>query len=187
MSTTISARLVGCGRRLSSGHGQPCLTKPFGEREGSRHGEERAFAPCGGNRLSRTPSSHSAHGPKIDSPTVGAGPCSSPLSWLLHCPTPKGERFSEQDILDGPTLIRGLRITLDFSEGDLLGKARQRATTFDRIAAALGLRSRQAAEQRYVKLYAGWDSPRATAAAHGATSEDSERSPLQRQAGRGGP
>lgn len=100
---------------------------------------------------------------------------------------PKGERFSEQDILDGPTLIRGLRITLDFSEGDLLGKARQRGTTFDRIAAALGLRSRQAAEQRYVKLYAGWDSPRATAAAHGATSEDSERSPLQRQAGRGGP
>jgi hypothetical protein len=71
---------------------------------------------------------------------------------------PKDARFSRQDIIDALTLVRGLRILLDDSEGDLLGRARRHGVTFGKIAAALGLRSRQAAEQRYLKLYSGEDS-----------------------------
>ncbi|MEV4579174.1 hypothetical protein AB0K16_38585 [Nonomuraea jabiensis] len=68
---------------------------------------------------------------------------------------PYGTRVSEKDILNALTMVAGLRIMLDFTEGDLLKKARKRGISFARIATALGLRSRQAAEQRCIKLQVG--------------------------------
>lgn len=52
-------------------------------------------------------------------------------------------------------MIRGIRVMLDVSEGELLAKARRRGISFQRLATALGLKSRQAAEQRLIKLELG--------------------------------
>jgi hypothetical protein len=58
-----------------------------------------------------------------------------------------------------PTVVRaalaelaGLRRALDAAEGDLIDAARRQGTGWGEIAAALGLRSRQAAEQRRLRL-----------------------------------
>lgn len=75
------------------------------------------------------------------------------IDYLAHfCPR---FRSSDQDILDALTLIEGNRKLLDMAEGDLLKKARGRGISYSRISSALGLKSRQAAEQRFLKLQVG--------------------------------
>ncbi len=64
-------------------------------------------------------------------------------------------RASRQDLLDAIALICGVRQMLDEREGTLLAEARRRGITFQELASALGLRSRQAAEQRVLKLAMG--------------------------------
>jgi hypothetical protein len=51
-------------------------------------------------------------------------------------------------------LVGRLRADLDRIERDLVGSARERGATWREVAAALGLRSRQAAEQRWLRLRA---------------------------------
>ncbi|WP_147432726.1 hypothetical protein [Catellatospora citrea] len=48
--------------------------------------------------------------------------------------------------------LRDLRAAIDHAERDLLAAARRRGVSWGRVAAALGLRSRQAAEQRAARL-----------------------------------
>lgn len=64
-------------------------------------------------------------------------------------------RWSYQDILDTLVLIRGIRVLLDVCEGDVLARGKRRGISFQRLATALGLKSRQAAEQRLIKLELG--------------------------------
>jgi hypothetical protein len=54
-------------------------------------------------------------------------------------------------------MIRGLHNLLERKEGLLLQRARDRGISFQEIADALGVSSRQAAEQRLLKLQAGRD------------------------------
>ncbi|WP_155375457.1 hypothetical protein [Catellatospora vulcania] len=50
--------------------------------------------------------------------------------------------------------LRDLRAAIDHAERDLLAAARRRGVSWARVAAALGLRTRQAAEQRATRLAA---------------------------------
>ncbi|MFK4043302.1 hypothetical protein ACI2LC_46545 [Nonomuraea wenchangensis] len=68
---------------------------------------------------------------------------------------PNRSNFKENELLDALTLVAGARIVLDFCETALLEKNRRRGISFARIATSLGLRSRQAAEQRLLKLGSG--------------------------------
>jgi len=64
----------------------------------------------------------------------------------------KSSRLSQQDILDVLSLIRGMRLLLDSYEGRIGPLARRKGISYQRIAAALGLRTRQAAEQRVLRM-----------------------------------
>src|SRR5262249_54781893 len=61
---------------------------------------------------------------------------------------------STEDTLVALALVPGLRTHLDTVERALIEKAREGGASWARIAAALGLASRQAAEQRYLRLRA---------------------------------
>jgi hypothetical protein len=74
-------------------------------------------------------------------------------TYIAH--PPKNVRFAQRDILGALTLVVGIRKNLEFLEDDLLIKARKHRISFARIASALGLRSRQAAEQRMLRLQTG--------------------------------
>lgn len=69
--------------------------------------------------------------------------------------SPKGMRRTDQDILDGLTLASEIKILTESSESALLKEARRRGISFQHIARAMGLASRQAAEQRYVRIVHG--------------------------------
>ncbi|MDG4797518.1 hypothetical protein [Micromonospora sp. WMMD1082] len=70
-----------------------------------------------------------------------------------------------RDALDRLTAIPAARARLDDSELDLIDRARQAGATWTQVADALGLGSRQAAEQRRQRL----------AAARGARRTDADR------------
>jgi hypothetical protein len=59
-----------------------------------------------------------------------------------------------RDPLEGLSLIEGLRREADEAERELIEKARASGIGWGAIAKALGLRSRQAAEQRWLRLCA---------------------------------
>ncbi|WP_144440893.1 hypothetical protein [Streptomyces roseifaciens] len=73
---------------------------------------------------------------------------------LLASP-PKGMRRTRQDILDGLTLVSEAKVLIEFIEEGLLRNSRKRGITFREIADAMGMRSRQAAEQRFLRLAGG--------------------------------
>jgi hypothetical protein len=64
-------------------------------------------------------------------------------------------QLSQQDILDALAMVSGIRALLDADEGTLLVLARKREISHARVAEALGLKSRQAAEQRLIKRERG--------------------------------
>lgn len=68
---------------------------------------------------------------------------------------PKGMRRTRQDILDGLSLISEMKVLLEFNEEDFLVEARRRGITYREIASAMGLGTRQAAEQRHLRLAGG--------------------------------
>lgn len=55
-------------------------------------------------------------------------------------------------VVDALSDLRELRAAIDHAERDLLAAARRRGVSWARVASALGLRSRQAAEQRAARL-----------------------------------
>src|SRR5438445_2814021 len=59
---------------------------------------------------------------------------------------------SRPDVNTSLTLVGGLRRDLDRIEHRLIGLARDAGAGWQQIADSLGLRSRQAAEQRYLRL-----------------------------------
>ncbi|MGW4467718.1 hypothetical protein [Micromonospora sp. NPDC004704] len=59
---------------------------------------------------------------------------------------------SPEQVLEALALLDGVRGDLDRIERELIESARDRRTSWARIAAALGLASRQAAEQRWLRL-----------------------------------
>jgi hypothetical protein len=61
---------------------------------------------------------------------------------------------SDSDILDALAALRVFRRELDAAERGLIERARESAVPWPRIASALGLASRQAAEQRLLRLSA---------------------------------
>ncbi|WP_329103603.1 hypothetical protein OG792_27300 [Micromonospora sp. NBC_01699] len=61
---------------------------------------------------------------------------------------------SPEQVLAALALLDGVRADLDRIERVLIGSAREQRTSWARIAAALGLASRQAAEQRWLRLRA---------------------------------
>ncbi|MBT1184350.1 hypothetical protein HET69_10040 [Streptomyces sp. CJ_13] len=67
----------------------------------------------------------------------------------------RGTRRSRQDILDGLTLIVEMKVLMESSEERLLREARRRGITFAEIAEAMAMRSRQAAEQRFMRIAGG--------------------------------
>ncbi|WP_030389460.1 hypothetical protein [Streptomyces sp. NRRL S-241] len=67
----------------------------------------------------------------------------------------RGTRRSRQDILDGLTLVTELKVLAELSEERLLREARRRGITFREISEAMAMRSRQAAEQRFLRLVGG--------------------------------
>ncbi|MCX4802510.1 hypothetical protein OG594_12725 [Streptomyces sp. NBC_01214] len=67
----------------------------------------------------------------------------------------RGVRRSRQDILDGLTLVTELKVLAEASEERLLREARRRGITFREIADAMAMRSRQSAEQRFIRLVGG--------------------------------
>lgn len=67
----------------------------------------------------------------------------------------RGTRRSRQDILDGLTLVTEMKVLTEASEERLLREARRRGITFQEIAEAMAMRSRQAAEQRFIRLVGG--------------------------------
>ncbi|MFI6003050.1 hypothetical protein ACIA98_21995 [Streptomyces sp. NPDC051366] len=64
---------------------------------------------------------------------------------------------TETELLAALVVIRELREKLQTDEARLLGAARRKKITWARIAAALGLKSRQAAERRHLQLRADLD------------------------------
>jgi hypothetical protein len=93
------------------------------------------------------------HGADRDDSEYAGGRLLNPafLLDLIDVPPPR-RRFSEQDLLDALVVIRAMRVFLDHVEGSVLDRARKRGTTFSKLAAAMGLKSRQAAEQRCLKI-----------------------------------
>lgn len=67
----------------------------------------------------------------------------------------RGTRRSRQDILDGLTLVTEMKVLTEAAEERLLREARRRGITFQEIAEAMAMRSRQAAEQRFIRLVGG--------------------------------
>ncbi|GAA1373902.1 hypothetical protein [Catellatospora chokoriensis] len=61
-------------------------------------------------------------------------------------------RGDAQEIVGALAELRDLRAAIDDAERDLLAAARRKGVSWGRVAAALGLRSRQAAEQRAARL-----------------------------------
>ena len=59
---------------------------------------------------------------------------------------------SPEQVLAALALLDGVRADLDRIERALIGSAREQRTSWARIAAALGLTTRQAAEQRWLRL-----------------------------------
>lgn len=57
-----------------------------------------------------------------------------------------------EDPLAALTRLAGLRGALDRAERDLIAAARHRGASWSQVSEALGLRSRQAAEQRWLRL-----------------------------------
>ncbi|MEU8439885.1 hypothetical protein AB0F05_05355 [Streptomyces microflavus] len=68
---------------------------------------------------------------------------------------PSGMRRTRQDLLDGLTLVSELKVLLESSEERLLREARRRSIPFKAIAEAMAMRSRQAAEQRFLRIVGG--------------------------------
>jgi hypothetical protein len=66
-----------------------------------------------------------------------------------------GEGVTPQDVQDALRLLPGLREELDCAERRLIEAARDRGASWAALAAPLGVRSRQAAEQRYRRLAGG--------------------------------
>ncbi|MFF3860220.1 hypothetical protein [Streptomyces sp. NPDC002209] len=64
---------------------------------------------------------------------------------------------TETELLAALVVIRELREKLQTDEARLLGAARRKKITWARIASALGLKSRQAAERRHLQLRADLD------------------------------
>jgi hypothetical protein len=73
---------------------------------------------------------------------------------LLVTP-PKGMRRTRKDILDGLTLVSEAKVLIELIEENLLRESRKREITFQEIATSMSLRSRQAAEQRFLRLVGG--------------------------------
>lgn len=61
---------------------------------------------------------------------------------------------SAPEVLAALTLVTGLRADLEQTERELIALARDRGTSWRAVATALGLSSRQAAEQRWLRLQA---------------------------------
>jgi len=67
------------------------------------------------------------------------------------------EEATPEDVRHALALLPGLRDGLDASERRLIEAARERGASWAQLAAPLGVRSRQAAEQRYRRLVGGHD------------------------------
>ncbi|MFE9387036.1 hypothetical protein ACFYMO_28000 [Streptomyces sp. NPDC007025] len=67
----------------------------------------------------------------------------------------RGTRRTRQDLLDGLTLVSELKVLVEHSEERLLRESRRRGITFREIADAMALQSRQAAEQRFLRIAGG--------------------------------
>ncbi|MFE6843694.1 hypothetical protein [Streptomyces sp. NPDC057686] len=67
------------------------------------------------------------------------------------------DEVTETELLAALVVIRELREKLQTDEARLLGAARRKKITWARIASALGLKSRQAAERRHLQLRADLD------------------------------
>jgi hypothetical protein len=67
----------------------------------------------------------------------------------------RGTRRTDQDVLDALTLVAEMQVLLEASEERLLREARRRGITFREIADAMAMRSRQSAEQRFIRLAGG--------------------------------
>ncbi|MEU8079548.1 hypothetical protein AB0B31_29395 [Catellatospora citrea] len=70
----------------------------------------------------------------------------------LHRRVLAAGRGDADEIVGALADLRHLRAAIDHAERDLLAAARRRGVSWGRLAAALGLRSRQAAEQRAARL-----------------------------------
>ncbi|MFP1624187.1 hypothetical protein ACLB9X_03000 [Streptomyces sp. 5K101] len=66
-----------------------------------------------------------------------------------------GIRRTRQDLLDGLTMVSELKVLVESSEERLLREARRRGIPFREIADAMAMSSRQAAEQRFIRLVGG--------------------------------
>ncbi|GAB4059012.1 hypothetical protein [Catellatospora paridis] len=110
----------------------------------------------------------------LDSHRSGSASAAGGLDRLRHgTPAPSGEphrhhvgtvgldqhrrvlaavRGDAEEIVGALADLRSLRAAIDDAERDLLAAARRRGVSWNRVAAALGLRSRQAAEQRAARL-----------------------------------
>ncbi|MER6655067.1 hypothetical protein ABT248_31570 [Streptomyces sp. NPDC000971] len=79
------------------------------------------------------------------------------------------DELTETDLLAGILVIRALREKLTEDERRLIAAARRKKVTWARLAEALELRSRQAAERRYLQLRTDMDE------LHGSTLTQQER------------
>lgn len=70
----------------------------------------------------------------------------------LHRRVLAAARGEAEEIVGALSELRELRAAIDHAERDLLAAARRRGVSWARVAAALGLRTRQAAEQRATRL-----------------------------------
>jgi len=66
-----------------------------------------------------------------------------------------GDQATPEDVQDALRLLPGLRDELDSAERQLIEATRDRGASWAALAAPLGVRSRQAAEQRYRRLAGG--------------------------------
>lgn len=72
--------------------------------------------------------------------------------WRQIASVLEGRLTSPGDVNDALTSLRGLRADLDHAEHRLIALARSSGSSWQEIAASLGVRSRQAAEQRFLRL-----------------------------------
>ena len=78
----------------------------------------------------------------------------------------RSDGAAAEDACAALTLVTALRADLDRAEQRLIARARQSGASWRDIAAALGLRSRQAAEQRWLRLRAATSRDPAVAREH---------------------
>jgi hypothetical protein len=72
--------------------------------------------------------------------------------WQAVAAVLRQEKAEPADLLAALAVVQGLRADLDRVERRLIGTARESGASWSEVANVLGLRSRQAAEQRWLRL-----------------------------------